>query len=509
MTKQLLSVLIMVAATACGGSAEESSAIPAEQTAPAPTSGDEAVEADTGPTAEELTALASEAWIYGYPHIYHIDEMLHSTGTDELATAAPLNLTGSATRLANADDEFVSVNNDTIYHTLMGDVGDEPLVLNVPATGDRYFLLQFIDAWTNNFAYLGTRGTEGRAGKYLLAGPGWAGEVPEGLTLLRIPTRLFAIIGRIAVNGERDLRAARRIQENTWVTPLSVYPEQATREGREFGDRDFAPYDHEVPEELVFWEKLRSWMALCPPPAAETDYIARFEPLGLLTPGAESPYRDASPELQGALIAGLEAAKAHLEASLTAGSASAVNGWTLTTHLFDYNLDYFEVGTIDSDEWKIADRSAAFAARAFAARAGLWGNHGYEAVYAMTNVDGDGERLTGEHRYEIRFETPPPVGAFWSITMYDHPNYFLVANDTNRYALGSLTRGLRTARDGSVTISISREAPPRAQRANWLPAPEGPFRPAMRMYLPEAAITDGTYELPAIRRVDTEESASE
>ncbi len=507
MTKKFISLVMVLAATACGGDSERPSVTAADPAVATPT--DEAPEADAGPTAEELTALASEAWVYGYPHVYHINEMLRATGTDELSFAAPLNLTGSATRLANAADEFVSINNDTIYHALMADVGDEPLVLSVPATGDRYVVLQFIDAWTNNFAYLGTRGTEGRAGKYLLAGPGWEGEVPEGLTLLRVPTRLFAMIGRVAVNGERDLRAARRVQENTWVTPLSVYPEQATREGRELGDRDFAPYDHEVSEELVFWEKLRSWMALCPPPATETDYIARFEPLGLLTTGAESPYRNASPELQRALVAGLEVAQARLEEVLTAPNPAAVNGWNLSIHGFDYNLDYFEVGTIDSDEWKIADRSAAFATRALAARAGLWGNHGYEAAYAVNYVDADGEQLTGEHRYEIRFETPPPVEAFWSITMYDHPNYFLVANDANRYSVGDRTRGLRTARDGSVTINISHDQPTRAQRANWLPAPEGPFRPILRMYLPEAAIVDGTYELPAIRRVDTEESASE
>jgi hypothetical protein len=87
-------------------------------------------------------------------------------------------------------------------------------------------------------------------------------------------------------------------------------------------------------------------------------------------------------------------------------------------HYFDYNDDYFGVGTIDAPEWRIDDRTRAYAMRAAAARAGLWGNHGYEANYEFVYVDADGEQLNGTHRYELRLEAMPPVDAFWSLTMY-------------------------------------------------------------------------------------------
>lgn len=503
MTKITMAAVLLAA---CGSGSESEIGERGEVQVQAPSAGGEATQAAAGPTVEELTALAAEAWVYGYPAVYQRDEMVRATSPDNgLAFGAPLNLTGSATQLATPTDRFVSINNDSMYHMVQADVGAEPLVLNVPATGDRYVVLQFVDAWTNNFAYIGTRGTGGRAGRYLLAGPDWQGEAAEGLTLVRCPTRMFTIVGRVAVDGERDIGAARRVQESIWVTPLSVYPEQVDRAERALGDRDFAPYDTEVPEELVFWEKLRSWMALNPPPEAEADIIARYEALGLLVAGAESPYRDPSPELRQALVAGLEASTAQLEETLRAGAGTTgETGWSVSLHVFDYNLDYFEVGTIDSDEWKFSDRSAAFTMRALAARGGLWGNHAYEAAYANTYVDADGEQLDGANRYELTFETLPPVDAFWSVTMYDHPNYWLVDNAANRYSIGDRTRGLRRARDGSVTIYISREPPPRAQRANWLPAPEGPFRPILRMYLPQDAILDGTWTIPAIRRVDAD-----
>src|SRR4029077_13811177 len=92
--------------------------------------------------------------------------------------------------------------------------------------------------------------------------------------------------------------------------------------------------------------------------------------------------------------------------------------------------------------------------RALSARAGLWGNHGYEAAYAMTWDDGEGDPLDGNRRYRLRFATTPPVGAFWSVTMYDLPDFFLIANPIDRYSIGDRTPGLRRDADGALTIVI-------------------------------------------------------
>ena len=134
---------------------------------------------------------------------------------------------------------------------------------------------------------------------------------------------------------------------------------------------------------------------------------------------------------------------------------------------------------------------------------GLWGNHGYEAGYAPVYVDADGEPLDGTRRYALRFDTPPPVGAFWSVTMYDVPEFYLVANPIGRYSIGDRTPGLVTAADGSLTIRIQHDEPTDpVARANWLPAPAAPFRPMLRMYEPDAAVFDGGYTLPPITRID-------
>ncbi len=141
------------------------------------------------------------------------------------------------------------------------------------------------------------------------------------------------------------------------------------------------------------------------------------------------------------------------------------------------------------------------AERAAAALAGLWGNHGYEAAYVMTYVDADGQDLDGTNEYTLRLSPTPPVGAFWSLTMYSIPDFFLVANDIDRYSIGDRTPGIVFDDDGGLTITISHAKPSDATAAaNWLPAPDAPFRPILRMYVPDAGVFDGTFVLPAIER---------
>ncbi len=137
-----------------------------------------------------------------------------------------------------------------------------------------------------------------------------------------------------------------------------------------------------------------------------------------------------------------------------------------------------------------------------AARAGLWGNHGYEANYRMVYVDADNQPLTSDHCYELHLTELPPVDAFWSLTMYDAREFYLVANPIDRYSIGDRTPGLKYGADGSLTIYLQKDSPGADKESNWLPSPQdGAFRPIMRMYQPKQEILDGSYLLPAIRRV--------
>ncbi|HEX4519926.1 MAG TPA: DUF1214 domain-containing protein [Gaiellaceae bacterium] len=222
-----------------------------------------------------------------------------------------------------------------------------------------------------------------------------------------------------------------------------------------------------------------------------------FTPLGLLDD--DSPYVDAEPVLAEMVRAGVARGTEAIEQALH-HTGDLQNGWNLTYHAFDYNLDFFEIGALDESQWKLdLVPKLRYFARAAAARGGLWGNHGYEAAYAMVYLDGDGNLLDGTKSYRLRFEETPPVGAFWSVTMYDSKDFYLLDNPIDRYSIGDRTPGVRRAADGSLTIVLQHDEPETEEdRANWLPTPAAPFRPILRMYEPQGAAFDGGYVLPPI-----------
>ncbi len=449
------------------------------------------------PEAAEQVKLAAEAFLYGYPLVYNLHEIAKFPAGPNIVgpEALPYNTFGYARKLLDPQAQFVSPNNDTVYVMAMCDVRQGPLVLHAPDTHDRYYVLQFVDAWTNNFAYIGRRATGTAEAHYLLAARDYQGDVPEGMPVVHVPTGLFAIVGRVAVEGAADMPAVHALQDQFTLTPLRVYQ----------GGAAPAPVpgvpqvDARVGADLKWWEEFRVALAAFPPPAADAPFLAICEKFGLTA--AESPYINPDPTLKQMLVHGQKAAEDKIE-ELLKTAIQRVNGWQNTLHVFDYNLDHFEIGTLSTPQWKIADRKMAYVLRAVAARAGLWGNHGYEANYQLVYLDAEDQPLNSAHCYELHLAQLPPVDAFWSLTMYDAQQFYLVDNVLNRYSIGDRTPGLKVGADGSVTLYLQKDSPGPDKEANWLPTPQtGNFRPVMRMYQPQQPIMDGSYLLSAIKRV--------
>lgn len=442
--------------------------------------------------ADVTSALAAEAYVYGYPLVYQLTMAGASVrkGIGGLPPT-PFNAFAHARKLADHHDTFVSVSNDTVYSVAQLDLSGGPLVLQVPDGGGAYHVLQFMDTWTNSFAYVGTRATGTAGGRWLVAPPGWAGAEPGGVRgVIDAPTAVVSVVARYACDGPEDLPRVRALQDLLGVEPLdgAVHP------------TGLPTPEPGVAETLGFFEKLRVWMADFPPSAADAAYQERFQPLGLLEEGP-SPYVSPDDGLARALRDGFVEGRALVgEAARRAGEAPP-GEWSLDPHAFDFNLDHFGVGTHDAPQWRVADREESYLVRAVAARTAPWGAHGYEIVYGQAFTDTGGERLNGAKAYVLRFEQRPPVEAFWSVTMYDTPDHYLVPNEIERYSIGGRTPGLVRAADGSLTVWIQHERPRDPDRAaNWLPAPPGDFRPVARLYVPTSEVLDGTYRLPRIER---------
>lgn len=454
----------------------------------------------------DLQALAAEAYIYGHPMVLNLDEVdrVSRNGMGSVPPApfnefshgsrpaVPQDVQSSQDSQAPQTPSAAAADADTICSLAQLDLSGGALLLTVPDTGGRYYVLQFVDAWTNNFAYVGRRATGTGEASYLLTPPGWDEEVPLGATRIAVPTEVATIVGRWACAGPDDVAAVRALQEDTLLEPYWT----ASGEPRGLPTHTYVP-DGEP--EILFYEKLRARMAAFPPAQADLAHQQRFAPLGLLD--VRSPYAEPEPELADALRAGFAAGKEQVEQAVADGTGPRRNGWRLAYHAFDYNADHFEAGTLKEPQWICADRELGHMLRATSAHTALWGTHGYEAAYALAWDDGDGHPLEGAQSYTLRFEKPPPVDAFWSVTMYGLPDRQLVANPIERCSIGDRTPGLSYDDDGSLTLLLQPQRPADDKTAaNWLPTPEGRFRPILRMYTPHAAILDGTYELPPIRR---------
>jgi hypothetical protein len=137
---------------------------------------------------------------------------------------------------------------------------------------------------------------------------------------------------------------------------------------------------------------------------------------------------------------------------------------------------------------------------------GLGANRVQDAVYPTSLKDAEGKAYEGTNKYVMHFPKGqlPPVGGFWSLTMYD-ANYFFVANPINRYSI-SARQKLKANPDGSVDLYIQNQSPGADKESNWLPAPKDKFVLMLRMYWPNEkspSIINGTWKPPAVKKVAT------
>lgn len=436
--------------------------------------------------ADTRAALAEEAVIATYP-LYEMCRMRAATSprrTDGAGVAPEgqrwCNVFTHARELLRAGkSRVVTPNNDTLYTNAWLDLGAGPLVVDVPDTAGRYYVLGLLDFYTEPFAHIGQRRTGTQARAFLITPPGWAGTLPAGFDApgahIAAPTRWLWVIGRILVDGPQDVAAVNTLQDGFVVRPLADWQAGAAPRPQAF---DPACDPKAALSADAFAQQVNRALHENPPAADEAARMACFAPLGI---AADAGPLDAAQ--REALQAALDQVLPRLRAT-QAGSVTA-SGWTL--------MPLVE-GSFGGDHLQ----------RALVALKYIGMLESREATYPIAWRDAAGQALDGRQRYQLHFapEALPPVDAFWSITLYDSRDYMLVDNAIDRYAIGDRTPGLRRDADGGLTLHIAHTPPVgEAAQANWLPAPAGGFYLCLRAYVPRAELLDGRYALPAVTPV--------
>jgi hypothetical protein len=367
------------------------------------------------------------------------------------------------------DTTIVTPNSDTPYSFLWMDLRAEPMVLSVPEVEkDRYYAVQLEDGNTLNFGYIGSRTTGNEAGDFMVAGPNWRGQMPDGIKALYRSTSDFALAGyRTQLFNAEDMPNVVKIQSGYKVQPLSKYlgkpaPPPALKV-------DFPAIDKETLK-TRFFDYLDFALQFAPPGPEEKAIRAQLARIGVGS-GKTFDFKDLSPEHKAEVLLGMKAGEAKVDHYLST-ETKTINGWKISSFFGDRK---FFAG-----DWLL---------RAAGAKAGIYGNDAVEATYPMARTDAKGNALDGsKNNYTITFAEGlyPPVNAFWSVTMYDGKTQLLIKNPIDRYLINSpMLSELRKNEDGSLTLYIQRDSPGSDKEANWLPAPDGPIYLVMRLYWPK------------------------
>lgn len=434
--------------------------------------------------AERLRTI-SAAYTYGYPLV-----MMDFTRDNFTRTMAPENTLLHARSLPSpAFRDVVRPNVDTLYSSAWLDLSAGPMIFGLPAM-DRFHVMQFMDGWTDVFASVGSRTNAGMGGTYMIAGPDWTGDVPAGITLLRAPTRMVWLLGRIASHGEEDYPVVHALQDQLTLTPVERWVE---------GDRDNG-MSYQKPATKV------------PPPLQRMremdpeDFFARLQHLMLDNP----PHDHDDKAVHQLATIGFDTG---VPQAGTAHVPRAMDTWTrglmgLAFFMTDRRMQAaLDVNEGLHDGWKMAPAHIGrygddYGLRALVGMVGIGANLAADAIYPNANVDVDGQTLDGSRAYLLRFAPGelPPVSGFWSVTAYDRDG-FLIDNPRNRHALGDRDALVHDP-DGGLTLYLQSTEPAGDARANWLPIPaQGAFSVTARLYWPDTAVISGAWRMPGIQPV--------
>lgn len=426
----------------------------------------------------------AEAFVFGFPLLLATRTMRGATRVVGPADGrAPIN------RFAHLDNfpdptlkTVVAGNANTLYSLAWLDLASEPIVLSVPDTEGRSYLVSLMNAWTEVIACLGPR-TSATAGFFALVGPSWKGPLPHGMHRVDAPTNAVMVTGHVHARGPDDLGLTRTIQRKLTLAPLAGRDLSGMPRPEVAGDRLLAEASpgRRLSEmgAKEFLAGLAEEMADNPPAARDRPILERLAAFGVRQ-GRSFDWMALPDKIRDELETGLSDGKEAI--ARPPRQEQLGSGWqTLGAGLGTYGLDYLR--------------------RAQVANLALGIVNPEDASFPIAVTDEQGRSLNGAHKYALRFKPGelPPVGASWSLALYDM-DQLPVPNEIDRYALGDRDE-LELAPDGSLEIVIQHDRPD-GPEDNWLPAPKGDFYLMLHLYWPSRRVLDSHWEAPPVQRLD-------
>lgn len=419
-------------------------------------------------TEADAYSLAVMAYVWGYP-LVRMERVMREYSEPQsplppTSYRAPLNQMGWATLLATPEArDMPTANNDTLYTSTVLEL-DQPYIVSVPDTHDRYYVIDVFDMWQELEHYIGRRVTGTKAGKFVLVPPGWKGALPKDARRLDVSTSKVWLWGRLQMKAGEDPKPVLALAKQFSVKPLN---------GKRIETKTLPPLPDITGNEFGLFTQLAAVLKDNPVRPQDKALFGQFARIGLTEKGFD-PSKLSEPTLRGMRRA-MQDAPMVASASVI-GTSEVRNGWNWVKGMDSFGYNY--------------------PLRAAVAGPYLGGQGEKEAMYPIRYTDSKGQPLTGAKAYTMRFASSPPVDAFWSLTIYNADDKMLIENPIQRYKFGSDTQSLKREPDGSFTLALQSQAP--SDTSNWVPTPAGGFYMILRLYQPKRSVVEGEWQLPQV-----------
>lgn len=342
-------------------------------------------------------------------------------------------------------------------------------LVTVPKVSGRYYTVQFLNGWGETVANLNERlYPQHPHGEFAVCLQGAKVKLPAAALRVDVPVKYMRVLSRVELGANWDEAVALQKQFKIRSTGKPVAPK--------------------VPHTVMFdAESLPGVEAFESAPAAldsEADINPGTEKLQASTRLIARAIKDpAERQRVDQVVRGKAFADLNKALSTIGGSATQ-NGWVLPKTSGVYGSD-----------WLI---------RTLINYGGIWANVPEEVIYYKAFVDPDGQTLSGNHVYALRFnkdQLPAQFATyFWSVIAVDSEHKRVLPNSLKRYLLNKESK-LQYAPDGSLTLYFADQKPADAPEGNWLPTPKGQsYSLTFRFYRPQGAVAQRTYFPPVVRR---------
>ncbi|MBS1971475.1 MAG: DUF1254 domain-containing protein [Bdellovibrionales bacterium] len=443
--------------------------------------------AASGKKIDSVEDLGRDAYIWGYPAVY-LNKVREAMLSKTKAGLESINHFYHSSKIPDPFvGHFVNVNPENLYSWAWVDLSKEPLIMTHPAISDRYYSVQFVDAYSTVFHAISNVSYGDKEGTFIITGPNWKGDVPKEIHQVRASTPEVLIVAQTFVKDAKDLPKVAKLASERQLIPLSswqkgiqvdpfkgVYPTEPLKINKNI-----------AADGIHFYEDLRRIAEKNPPPTrTSAKEFDRFKSLGLQN---EETLKSvlANETTKKMVEHGIFEGEREIQQRLATGFGAKINGWSYELKAPPFTDDYL--------------------IRAAASQRYLFSPPPEESVQLALDSDSEGRQLTGSYRYVLHFEKDdfPPARYMWSLRVHELKSKNL--DDLTRAIsfLNDKSSQLKYNMDGSMDLLLQEEKPAKIYRSNWLPITSNAnFYVVLTLYNPSNSVLNRKYIAPSLTRVD-------